>query len=61
MGVGWAEAIMLLTMLIVLTGPGVITSLELGSSSKRGGSRRGKIESGKRALNVGLIVPFSIF
>ena len=60
-GVGWTEAIMLLTMLIVLTGPRVISGLELGSSSKRGGSRRGKIESGKRALNVGLILPFSNF
>ena len=52
---------MLLTLLIVLTGPRVISGLELGSSSKRGGSRSGKIESGKRALNVGLIVPFSNF
>ena len=60
-GVGWTEAIMLLTLLIVLTGPRVISGLELGSSSKRGGSRRGKIESGKRALNVGLILPFSNF
>jgi hypothetical protein len=60
-GVGWAEPIMLLTMLIVLTGPRVITSLELGSSSKRGGSRRGNIESGKRALNVGLILPLPNF
>ena len=60
-GVGWAEAIMLLTMLIVLTGAGVISGLDLGSSSKRGGSRRGKIESGNRALNVGLILPFSNF
>jgi hypothetical protein len=60
-GDGWTEAIMLLTMLIVLTGPRVLTGLELGSSSKRGGSRRVKIESGKRPLNVGLIVPFSNF
>ena len=61
MGVGRTEATMLLTLLILMTGPRVISGLELGSSSKRGGSRMGKIESGKRALNVGLIVPFSNF
>ena len=52
---------MLLTLLIPLTGPRVISCLELGSSSKRGGSSWGKIESGKQPLNVGLIVPFSNF
>ena len=52
---------MFLPLLIMLTGPRVISGLELGSSSQRGGLRRGKVESGKRVLNVGLIVPFSNF
>ena len=39
----------------------LVSSLELGSNSRRGGRKKVEVVAGKRPLNIGLIVPFSNF